>query len=86
MSPIFKHERGYAFRIFSNEEERMHIHVMKNHCEAKVWLEPTIELANNDGFAQHEINQVTSKKTLRTILNLFLKDFVFLWKEHSHAM
>ena len=51
MSPIFRRERGYAFRIFSNEEERMHIHVMRDDCEAKVWIEPTIELADNEGFA-----------------------------------
>ena len=26
------------------------------------------------------------KITLRTILNLFQEDFVFLWNEHSYAM
>ncbi len=58
MSPVFKRERGYTFKIFSNEEERMHIHVIKDECEAKVWLEPRVELANNDGFAQHEVNDI----------------------------
>ena len=76
MSPIFKHERGYTFRIFSNEEERMHIHVMKDHCEAKVWLEPTIELADNDGFAQHEINQIIK------IVQLYADNFRDQYKRH----
>lgn len=58
MSPVFKRERGYTFKIFSNEEERMHIHVMKDGCEAKVWIEPHVELADNDGFAKHEINNI----------------------------
>lgn len=58
MSPLFKRERGYAFKIFSNEEERMHVHVIKDNCEVKIWLEPEIELAENDGFANHEVNQI----------------------------
>ena len=28
MSPVFGRESGYTFKIFSNEEERMHIHVV----------------------------------------------------------
>ncbi len=35
MSPVFKRENGYVFKIFSNEEERMHIHVIRANCEAK---------------------------------------------------
>ena len=35
MSPKFRQENGYVFRIYSNEEERMHIHVVKAGCEAK---------------------------------------------------
>ena len=58
MSPVFRCERGYTFKIFSNEEERKHIHVIKDDCEAKVWLEPQVELADNDGFAKHEINDI----------------------------
>lgn len=58
MSPVFKRERGYTFKIFSNEEERMHIHVIREDMEAKVWIEPRVELADNDGFAKHEINDI----------------------------
>lgn len=76
MSPIFRRERGFAFRIFSNEEERMHIHVMKDDCEAKIWLEPTIELADNNGFAQHEINQIIK------IVEQYADDFRNQFKRH----
>lgn len=76
MSPIFRRERGFAFRIYSNEEERMHIHVMKDDCEAKVWLEPTIELADNNGFAQHEINQIIK------IVEQYADDFRNQFKRH----
>lgn len=36
MSPVFKRENGYVFKIFSNEEERMHIHVIRANCEANI--------------------------------------------------
>ena len=35
MSPVFGRESGYVFKIFSNEEESMHIHVIGDGHEAK---------------------------------------------------
>lgn len=29
MSPRFREEEGFVFKIYSNEEERKHIHVVK---------------------------------------------------------
>ena len=46
------------FKIFSNEEERMHIHVIGVGHEAKFWLEPEVELAKNSGFSKHELNEI----------------------------
>lgn len=60
MSPSFLKEKGYTFKIYSNEEERMHIHVLKDGHEAKFWLEPHVELANFSGFQKHEINRIQS--------------------------
>ena len=37
----------------------MHIHVVRAENEAKFWLEPQVELAENDGFANHELNKIT---------------------------
>lgn len=54
MSPVFRREDGYCFKIFSNEEERRHIHVVKADCEAKFWLEPSVELAENYGFTNKD--------------------------------
>jgi len=56
MSPIFKTEAGYRFSIFSNEENRMHIHVFRENKHAKIWLEPNVELADNKGFSKKEMN------------------------------
>jgi len=58
MTPLFKEENGFAFRIFSNEEDRMHIHVFKDKNEAKIWLEPEIKLEYNVGFKQQEIKKI----------------------------
>ena len=56
MSPTFKSERGYRFSIFSNEEKRMHVHVFKDNISAKVWLEPIVEISENRGFSEKELN------------------------------
>ena len=58
MSLVFGRESGYVFKIFSNEEERMHIHVLGDGHEAKFWLEPKIELAKYSGFSKHELNDI----------------------------
>ena len=39
MSPVFRRESEYTFKIYSNEEERMHIHVLCGGHEAKYRLE-----------------------------------------------
>ncbi len=58
MSPKFKEYKGYVFKIYSNEEVRIHIHVIKAECEAKYWLEPAIELAENFGFTSKELSVI----------------------------
>lgn len=73
MSPKFRKEEGFVFKIYSNEEERMHIHVVKAENEAKFWLEPTIELAENFGFNSKEIRKIT--KMVETYGNEFKEQF-----------
>jgi hypothetical protein len=58
MSPVFHRESSYCFKIFSNEEMRMHIHVLRDDMEAKYWLEPQVELAENSGFKEHELRKI----------------------------
>ena len=73
MSPKFRKEDGFVFKIYSNEEERMHVHVVKAENEAKFWLEPVIELAENFGFNNKEINKIT--KMVETYGNEFKQQF-----------
>lgn len=60
MSLKFLDLNGFSFSIFSNEENRMHIHVFKDDCEAKFWLEPQVELDYNNGFKAKELKLITS--------------------------
>ena len=47
MSPTIFREDGFRFFFLSREESRMHVHVHFADGEAKFWLEPKIELAQN---------------------------------------
>ena len=76
MSPKFKQEEGFVFRIFSNEEERKHIHVMKAENEAKFWLEPRIELADNFGFTNKDLKKITK------MVEIYGNEFKRLYTEH----
>lgn len=58
MSPTIFREDGYRFYFFSREEQRMHVHVHGANGEAKFWLEPTIELAQNFGMTVQQIRAV----------------------------
>jgi hypothetical protein len=49
----------YRFHFYSDERhEPPHIHVRTSDGECKFWLEPTIILAGNRGFAAHELRAI----------------------------
>lgn len=50
MSPTIFRAKGLRFFFFSREEQRMHVHVLGAEGEAKVWIEPVIEVAYNHGL------------------------------------
>jgi hypothetical protein len=58
MSPTIFRAQGFRFFFFSREETRPHVHVHCARGEAKFWLAPAIQLAQNYGL---------SPKDLRTI-------------------
>jgi len=76
MSPVFKRESEYTFKVYSNEEDRMHIHVLHGKNEAKYWLEPQIELAWNDGIAEERLSKI--KKIIENNADRFKEQY----KEH----
>ena len=56
MSPTVLRVRGYRFYFFSREEPRAHVHVQHATGEAKFWLEPEVELAQNYGLTMSRLN------------------------------
>ena len=49
----------YRVGFFSFDlSERKHVHVRRERKECKIWIEPTVELSWNSGFADHEINDI----------------------------
>jgi Domain of unknown function (DUF4160) len=52
---VFRHG-GFRFYFFSREEPRMHVHVYQSGGEAKFWMEPEIELAQNYGLAARQVS------------------------------
>lgn len=55
MSPTVFREGGFRFYFFSREEPRMHVHAHHAEGEAKFWLEPEIELAQNHGLSRRRL-------------------------------
>jgi len=49
----------YRVGFFSFDlTERHHVHVRRERKECKIWIEQSVELAWNSGFADHELNDI----------------------------
>jgi len=55
MSPTVFREGPFRFYFFSREELRLHVHVHGPDGEAKFWLDPDIELAQNYGLKARDV-------------------------------
>ena len=55
VSPTVLRCGGFRFYFFSREETRMHVHVHHADGEAKFWLEPRLELAENYGMNRQRL-------------------------------
>ncbi len=60
MSPTIFREKGYRFYFLSNEETRVHVHVISEGGEAKFWMEPIISLAVFHGLNPRKLNEIQS--------------------------
>lgn len=57
VSPTVFRAGGLRFYFFSREEPRVHVHAQAVRGEAKFWLDPEIELAQNYGLSGRRINR-----------------------------
>lgn len=52
-------EHAFRFFFYSNEnDEPMHVHVVKGGAEGKIWLLPVVKVAYMHGFTAKEERQI----------------------------
>ena len=76
MSPTILRKGGFRFYFFSREERRMHVHVQCAEGEAKYWLEPVIELAQNYGLNERQLRSV------KALIEAHADDIRDAWAKH----
>ncbi len=76
MSPTIFREGGFRFFFFSREEPRLHVHVHHPDGEAKFWLEPAIELAQNHGLSDRQVRAAES------LVRKHEHDIRAAWRDH----
>lgn len=77
--PVVFRDDGLRYYFFSNEglpREPPHIHVRGRGCDAKIWLEPGVSIADSYGFNARELSAI-----LRTVIEN--RDRILrAWHEH----
>jgi hypothetical protein len=61
VSPVVFRVRGFAFKFYSNEgnpREPVHIHVIKDGRDLKLWLWPEVTVAYNDGVDERTVREL----------------------------
>ena len=58
VSPTVFRSGPYRFYFFSREESRPHVHVQAPDGEAKFWISPQIELANNYRLSSKDLRRI----------------------------
>jgi hypothetical protein len=56
VSPTILRIGGYRFYFFSRERPRAHVHVQRSNGQAKFWLEPDAQLAQNYGLGHRQVS------------------------------
>lgn len=76
MSPTIFRGGGLRFYFFSREERRLHVHAQGARGEAKFWLDPEIELAEDYGLGPQLV-----RRALRLIRE-HENEIRAAWREH----
>ena len=78
MSPTVFRWKAYRFFFFSREEARVHVHVTCPDGEAKIWIEPDIEVAHSHGLSEAQVRETVRFVTERR------DEIVTEWRRHFH--
>jgi hypothetical protein len=75
--PTFFYKNGFRFFIYSNEEDRAHVHIEKGAGNAKYWLRPRIECEYSYEFSRNEIRFI--EETINEEYNSLIKK----WNDYN---
>lgn len=50
---------GFRFMFYSDDHEPMHVHIIKDGCDAKYNIDP-VQMIYNHGLKKHEISMIES--------------------------
>jgi hypothetical protein len=76
VSPTLFREAGFRFFFFSREETRLHVHVAHADGEAKYWLEPVIQLAQNSGLNDRQL------RSAQALIEQHEQEIRGAWNDH----
>jgi len=76
MSPTIFREGAFRFFFFSREEPRIHVHVSHPTGEAKFWLDPVMQLAENHGLSAQRL------RTASRLIREHEDEIRSAWREH----
>jgi hypothetical protein len=77
--PVIFRESGLRYFFFSNKgspREPPHVHVKGRGCDAKIWLEPELSIADSYGFNSRELARIL--RVVSENRDLILRN----WHEH----
>jgi hypothetical protein len=75
--PVVLRVRGYRFWFYEADlDEPPHVHVGRQGCEAKFWLNP-LALSKSRGFREHELTEI------QNILAEYRDRILDAWREEE---
>ena len=76
MAPTIVRDGQFRLFFFSREETRIHVHVEHPDGEAKFWLSPSVQLANNVGLSGVQLRQA------QAVVEAHLQEIDDAWQHH----
>jgi hypothetical protein len=79
MSPTIVRDGQFRLFFFSREESRIHVHVAHPEGEAKFWLTPSVQLANNVGLTGIQLRQA------QVVVEAHIQEIRDAWNRHFRS-
>lgn len=67
--------KGVRFYFYSNEEDRIHVHIQVQNAKAKIWMDD-FTVAKSDDFKRHELNALVK------LARKYEQEIKQAWEDH----